>query len=153
MSRSTGSSASTTDRMLWRGPSPSLRARQQRPTAGGPRGGPPAKDKARKVGKGGSTPAPRYEAKSASTVGAVESGGLQPSGMGAAGETVRPAEATSQVCPQHSPVKGYADTLASPHLISAKEGSPRGGSLPVTGSPPPPEQTVEPGRTETGTSP
>ena len=28
------------DRMLWRGPSPSLRARQQRPPAGGPRGGP-----------------------------------------------------------------------------------------------------------------
>ena len=69
----------------------------------------------------------------ASTVGA----------RGSDGESRRPsADASVSTTP---PVKGYADTLTTPRLTSAKEGlSSREAVSPVPGSPPLPEQTVEP---------
>jgi hypothetical protein len=102
-----------------------------------------AKDKARKVGKGGRTPRAEYEAESASRLEPWKAFGIKRRAWERRGKPT-PPEATTQVCPQHSPVRDKRTHLRRPRLTSAKEGlSSREAVSPVTGSPPPPEQTVE----------
>ena len=103
-----------------------------------------AKDKARKVGKGGSTPRAEYEAKSASRLEPWKAAGFNCRRTwerhGKPSSAPRVASVSTTL-----PCKGYADTLATPRLTSAKKGLPSADAVfPVTGSPPPPEQTVEP---------
>ena len=103
------------------------------------------RDKARKRAKA-KRPRAVYEAESASRLKPWKAFGIERRAWERRGKPAPPqAETTTQVGSVASPEREYATHLRRPRPTAAKEGRSRREAVsPVTGSPPPPEQTVEP---------